>query len=190
MIIDHFKKTVKFKIVYHGPALAGKTTNVSQIAKLKGEDILSFNTKEERTLVFDMTKEERQVGDFKASFLIYTVPGQYIYSDIRKMVMRGVDGVVFVVDSSEERLKDNKEFIEVLEEDLKLYGKDLESTPVLIQYNKRDLPNALPIDVLQKELNPYNFPYVEAVALEGKGIRETLEGIVNLILENFGRMIK
>jgi len=190
MIIDHFKKTVKFKIVYHGPALAGKTTNVSQLAKLKGEDILSFNTKDERTLVFDMTKEERRVGDFKASFLIYTVPGQHIYSDVRKMVMRGVDGVVFVVDSSEDRLKENKEFLEILNEDLKLYGKDIESTPILFQYNKRDLPEALPTEVLERELNPFGFPHTEAVAIKGEGVQETLEGIINLVLENFGRLIK
>ncbi|NPA32345.1 MAG: gliding motility protein [Aquificae bacterium] len=190
MIIDHAKRAVKFKIVYHGPALAGKTTNVTQIAKRRSKELLSFDTKEERTLVFDMTTEERKVGDFRATFIIYTVPGQHIYSDIRKMVMRGADGVVFVADSSKDRLNENKEFFKVLEEDLSLYGKSVGDTPVVIQYNKRDLPDALAKDTLERELNPMGLPSFEAVALRGEGVEETLEGIISEILNRFGRLLR
>ncbi|NPB08272.1 MAG: gliding motility protein [Aquificae bacterium] len=190
MILDHVKKQVKFKIVYHGPALAGKTTNVVQIARKRGEEVLSFNTKQERTLVFDMVREERELEDFRASFIVYTVPGQHIYSDIRKMVMRGADGVVFVADSSEERLQDNREFMSLLEEDLSLYGKDLEDTPVVIQYNKRDLPSALPVEDLEKELNPLGKPFTEAVATEGVGVEETLDKIIGEVVERFRGLLK
>jgi len=190
VILDHIKKQVKFKIVYHGPALAGKTTNILQLARRRGEEVLSFNTKQERTLVFDMFKEERDVDGFKASFIVYTVPGQHIYSDIRKMVMRGVDGVVFVADSSSSRLEDNKEFWQFLQEDLNLYGKDLEDTPVVIQYNKRDLPDALPVEILEKELNVEGKPFVEAVAREGKGVEETLNRIVEGVINKFRGLLK
>jgi len=190
LIIDHTKKSVKFKVVYHGPALSGKTTNVVQIAKKRAQDILSFDTKRERTIVFDMTKEVRQIGDFTASFIIYTVPGQHIYSDIRKMVMRGADGVVFVADSSESKLKENKEFIEVLAEDLKLYGKTVEDTPIVVQYNKRDLKDALPVETLETEVNTIGKPSVEAIAIEGVGVEETLDKIISEMLERFGRLLK
>ncbi|GAB6065621.1 Rab family GTPase [Aquifex pyrophilus] len=189
MIIDHLKRQVKFKVVYHGPALAGKTTNLVQIAKRRGEDILSFNTKEERTLVFDMFKETRKIGDFTASFILYTVPGQHIYSDIRKMVMRGADGVVFVVDSSEEKLKENLEFIDILSEDLSLYGKSLGDTPLVIQYNKRDLESALSVDILEREINRLGRPSVEAVAIRGEGVEKTLNAIIGEILKRFGSLI-
>ena len=190
MILDHLKKQVKFKIVYHGPALAGKTTNVLKIAENRGEELLSFNTKTERTLVFDMVKEEREVKGFKATFIIYTIPGQDIYSEIRKMVMRGADGVVYVVDSAEDRLQDNKHFLEVLSDDLKLYGKDIEETPVVIQYNKRDLGNALPLEELNKEINVINKPFTEAVAIENKGVEETLDLIIDEIIAHFGKLLK
>ena len=188
--MDHLKKKVKFKIVYHGPALAGKTTNVLKIAQNRGEDILSFNTKTERTLVFDMVKEEREVKGFKATFIIYTIPGQDIYSDIRKMVMRGADGVVYVADSAEERLVENKRFFEVLAEDLKLYGKTLEDTPLVIQYNKRDLSNAVPVEELNREVNVLNRPFTEAIAIENKGVEETLNLIIDEVLNSFGKLLR
>lgn len=190
MILDHLKKQVKFKIVYHGPALAGKTTNVLKIAENRGEELLSFSTKTERTLVFDMVKEERDVEDFKASFIIYTVPGQAIYTEIRKLVMRGADGVVYVVDSAEERLEDNKKFFEVLAEDLKLYGKEIEEVPLVIQYNKRDLSTALPLEELNREINTLNKPFTEAIAIQNKGVEETLNLIINEVLKNFRKLLK
>ena len=190
MIIDHEKKEVKFKIVYHGPALSGKTTNIIQISKKRGENVLCFNTQEERTLVFDMTKETRNVEDFKATFIIYTIPGQAIYSDIRKMVMRGADAVVFVADSSEKKLKDNVEFIKVLESDLSLYGKSVEETPIIVQYNKRDLEDALPVEVLEKEVNIYGKPYTEAIAIKGEGVEETLNKVIEETLNKFGELVR
>lgn len=190
MILDHVKKRVKFKIVYHGPALAGKTTNVLKIAESRGEELLSFNTKTERTLVFDMVKEEREVEDFKATFIIYTIPGQDIYSEIRKMVMRGVDGVVYVADSAENRLQDNKRFLEILADDLKLYGKDIEEIPLVFQYNKRDLNNAIPLEDLNNEINLLNKPFAEAIAIENKGVEKTLNLIIDEVVNHFWKLFR
>ena len=190
MILDHVKKQVKFKIVYYGPALSGKTTNVLKIAENRGEELLSFNTRTERTLVFDMTKEEREVKGFKATFIIYTIPGQDIYSEIRKMVMRGADGVVYVVDSAQDRLQENKRFLEMLSDDLKLYGKDISEIPIVFQYNKRDLENAIPLEELNREVNIINRPFTEAIAIKNKGVEETLNLIINEIIAYFGKLFR
>ncbi len=189
MLIDTAKQTVKFKIVYHGIAQSGKTTNIEQLAKRNGLEVLSFDTKEEKTLVFDFMTRKERVDSFTLSFSIYTIPGQNIYKDIRRMVMRGVDAVVFVVDSAEERLEENKKFIKVLEEDLKAYGKTLEDTPIVIQYNKRDLPSALPIEVLRKEVNIPGKKFTEAVAIEGKGVEETFNLIAEELKNKFLKMV-
>ncbi len=189
MIIDSSKGIVRFKVVYHGIALSGKTTNIDQLAKNSGLDVLSFDTKEERTLVFDFITRKVKIDGFTLTFSIYTIPGQDIYRDIRKMVMRGADGVVFVVDSSERRLPENKEFLRVLEEDLRLYGKDVESTPIVIQYNKRDLPDALPLEILQREVSLPGKKTVEAVAIQGKGVEETFNLIMEELLEKFRKMV-
>ncbi len=189
MLIDSERKSVKFKVVYHGIAMSGKTTNIEQLAKRSGLDILSFDTKEERTLVFDFVTKKVQSDGFDISFSIYTIPGQDIYKDIRKMVMRGVDGVVFVVDSSENKLSENREFISVLEDDLKQYGKSLEDTPVVIQYNKRDLPDALPLDTLKEHVYIPGKPFTEAVAVEGKGVEETFDVMIEELLKRFRKML-
>ncbi len=189
MLIDSSKGIVRFKVVYHGIALSGKTTNIEQLAKNSGLEVLSFDTKEERTLVFDFITRKVNMDGFTLTFSIYTVPGQDIYRDIRKMVMRGADGVVFVVDSSERRLSENKEFIRVLEEDLRLYGKDLEGTPIVIQYNKRDLPDALPLEILKREVYIPGKKTTEAVAVQGKGVEETFDLIMEELLEKFRRMV-
>lgn len=189
MLMDPSRGTVKFKVVYHGIAMSGKTTNIEQLAKSSGLDVLSFDTKEERTLVFDFITKKMDMEGFTISFSIYTIPGQNIYKDIRRMVMRGADAVVFVVDSSEKRLLENKEFISVLESDLKMYGKTLDDTPVVIQYNKRDLPDALPLEVLQKEVSIPGKKSVEAVAVEGKGVEETFDLIVGELLDKFRKMV-
>ncbi len=189
MIIDSVKGSVKFKVVYHGIAMAGKTTNIEQLAKSDGLDILTFDTKQERTLVFDFITRKREVDDFQLSFSIYTIPGQDIYKDIRRMVMRGADAVVFVVDSSEKKLMENKEFLGVLADDLKLYGKSIETTPVVLQYNKRDLPDALPLEELLREVSLPGKPYTEAVAVEGKGVKETFELVEEALIEKFKHMV-
>ncbi len=189
MIIDSVKGSVKFKVVYHGIALAGKTTNIESLAKSDGLDVLTFDTKKERTLVFDFITRKKSVDDFQLSFSIYTIPGQDIYKDIRKMVMRGADAVVFVVDSSERKLQENKEFLEVLADDLRMYGKSVEGTPIVVQYNKRDLPDALPLETLTKEVSIPGKPYTEAVALEGKGVQETFNLIEEALIEKFRQMV-
>ncbi len=189
MLIDSESRRVKLKVVYHGIAMCGKTTNIEQLAKRSGLDVLSFDTKEERTLVFDFISRKVESDGFVLSFSIYTIPGQDIYKDIRKMVMRGVDGVVFVVDSSEKRLSENREFVGVLEEDLKMYGKTLEDTPVVIQYNKRDLPDAVPIEELRKEVSIPGKPYTEAVAVRGEGVEETFELMVRELVKRFKKMV-
>ena len=189
MLIDSSKGIVRFKVVYHGIAMSGKTTNIEQLAKGSGLDILSFDTKEERTLVFDFITKKINLDGFTLTFSIYTIPGQDIYRDIRKMVMRGVDAVVFVVDSSERRLSENKEFVRTLEKDLSLYGKTVEDTPVVVQYNKRDLPDALPIDVLKREVSIPGKRSTEAVALQGKGVEETFNLIVEELVDKFRKMV-
>ncbi len=189
MLIDSMKSTVKFKVVYHGIAMSGKTTNIEQLAKSSGLDVLSFDTKGERTLVFDFLTKKIKLEDFTLSFSIYTIPGQSIYRDIRKMVMRGADAVVFVVDSSERRLSENREFIRTLEEDLKLYGKSLEDTPIVIQYNKRDLPDALPLGVLEREVYIPGKRTTEAVALHGEGVEETFNLVVEELMNKFKKMV-
>ncbi len=189
MLIDSAKGVVRLKVVYHGIAMSGKTTNIEQLAKQSGLNILSFDTKEERTLVFDFITKKVRTDGFTLTFSIYTIPGQDVYKDIRRMVMRGVDAVVFVVDSSERRLPENKEFIRVLEEDLRLYGKDLEGTPIVIQYNKRDLPDALPLEVLRREVSIPGKRSVEAVAVQGKGVAETFNLVAEELKDRFRKMV-
>jgi small GTP-binding protein len=189
MLIDSSRGVVRFKIVYHGIAMSGKTTNIEQLAKQSGLDMLSFDTKGERTLVFDFVTKKLKADSFTLTFSIYTIPGQDIYRDIRRMVMRGVDAVVFVVDSSERRLVENREFIRTLEEDLRLYGKDLEGTPIVIQYNKRDLPDALPLEVLEREVSIPGKRSIEAVAIRGEGVSETFELIAAELKEKFRKML-
>ena len=189
MLIDSSRGVVRFKVVYHGVAQSGKTTNIEQLAKTSDLDVLSFDTKEERTLVFDYMTKKVSMDGFTLTFSIYTIPGQDIYRDIRKMIMRGVDGVVFVVDSSEKRLQENKDFLKVLEEDLKLYGKNIKETPIVIQYNKRDLPDALPIEVLKREVSLPGKRTTEAVAVQGKGVEETFNMIMEELVDKFRKMV-
>ncbi|MDQ7081778.1 MAG: ADP-ribosylation factor-like protein [Aquificota bacterium] len=189
MLIDSSKGAVRFKVVYHGIAQSGKTTNIEQLARQSGLDILSFDTKEERTLVFDFITKKVKVDGFTLSFSIYTIPGQDIYKDIRKMVMRGVDAVVFVVDSSESRLSENREFVRTLEEDLRMYGKSIEDTPIVVQYNKRDLPDALPLEVLEREVSIPGKKSTEAVAVKGEGVQETFDLLMDELMERFKKMV-
>ena len=189
MLVDSAKGIVRFKVVYHGIAMSGKTTNIEYLAKDSGLDMLSFDTKQERTLVFDFITRKINLNGFTLTFSIYTIPGQDIYKDIRKMVMRGVDAVVYVVDSSERRLAENKEFIRTLEEDLRVYGKDLEGTPIIIQYNKRDLPDALPIEILQSEVSIPGKRSIEAVAVKGEGVKDTFDLVAEELMDRFRKMV-
>ncbi|MBI1956383.1 MAG: GTPase domain-containing protein [Acidobacteria bacterium] len=178
--INFAAREINCKIVYYGAGLGGKTTNLQyifdQTLGKKGGKMISLATETDRTLFFDfLPLDLGTVRGFKTRFHLYTVPGQVFYDASRKLILRGVDGVVFVADSQEERMDANQESIDNLEENLKEHGYDLKKVPYVLQLNKRDLPNILPIDVLAKELRRKDEPIVEAVAYKGVGVFETLK---------------
>jgi len=175
------------KIVYYGPGLGGKTTNLQCIynktnPKTRGE-MVSLATETDRTLFFDLLPIRLgKIGGFKTRFQLYTVPGQVFYNSTRKLVLKGVDAVVFIADSQEEMLDANIESLENLEENLAEHNLKLDGQPFVIQYNKRDLPNILPIEVLNKHLNHLKVPHYGGCAVSGMGVLETLKGISRLTL--------
>jgi len=183
--INFAAKEINCKLVYYGAGLGGKTTNLEKVFEMapnKGK-MISLATETDRTLFFDfLPLDLGTVRGFKTRFHLYTVPGQVFYDASRKLILRGVDGVVFVADSQEERLDANLESIENLEENLKEHGYDLMKLPYVLQLNKRDLPNALPIDVLKKALCRKDEPVIEAVAYKGIGVFETLKEVSRLVL--------
>ncbi|MCS7244651.1 MAG: ADP-ribosylation factor-like protein [candidate division WOR-3 bacterium] len=188
MFIDTKKKEINVKIVYYGPALSGKTTNLKVIyAKLNPKfrgDLVTVDTKGERTLYFDFLPIEITLaGGFKVKFHVYTVPGQVFYKASRKLVLKGADGIVFVADSSPERRESNIQIMQELIETLEEQGISLNSIPLVIQYNKRDIPNAMSIDIMNADINHLNNPYFEAIASQEKGVFETLDAIVKLVIK-------
>lgn len=189
MQINFFKREVICKIVYYGPGMSGKTTNLQQInektpVELRS-NLTSIATEGERTLFFDyMPLNLGTVGDMNTKFQLYTVPGQIYYNATRKLVLQGADGVVFVADSQKEKFNENIESLQNLIENLKEYGISIKDIPLVIQWNKRDLPNAAEIDYLEKSINTYNVPTTEAVAVIGEGVVETLKLIASLVLAN------
>lgn len=186
-VYNYDGEEINVKIVYYGPGLGGKTTNLEQIhAALpranKGK-MVSMKTRTDRTLFFDFLPiEVGGVNGYTVRFLLYTVPGQVYYNATRKLVLKGVDAVVFVADSSKNRLEDNKESIQNLEDNLNELGMSLKEIPWIIQYNKRDLSDALPRETMESELNLWNVPSFEATAVEGAGVYETFEGIAGRVL--------
>ncbi len=189
MLFDVGKKLIKLKIVYYGPAQSGKTTNLEKLAQKEGLSLMKIDTRGERTLVFDFTTKKMQLGNMEVSFALYTVPGQDIYRDIRLTVVRGVDGVVFVADAQRERLEDNLEFLKLLREDLKKIGKSYENLPMVIQYNKMDLPNALDFETLEKRINPEGITAISASAIRGEGVVETFNLLTSNILHRIKQMV-
>ena len=183
--INFAAREINCKLVYYGAGLGGKTTNLEKVFEMspsKGK-MISLATETDRTLFFDfLPLDLGTVRGFKTRFHLYTVPGQVFYDASRKLILRGVDGVVFVADSQEERLDANMESIENLEDNLKEHGYDFLKIPYVLQINKRDLPNALPVEVLKKELCRKNEPVVEAVAYKGVGVFETLKEVSRLVL--------
>jgi len=185
--INYSAREINCKIVYYGPGLCGKTTNLQYIyAKTnpaaKGK-LISLATETERTLFFDFLP--LSLGDikgFKTRFHLYTVPGQVFYDASRKLILKGADGVVFVADSQIERMEANLESLDNLKINLKEHGFDLDKMPFVIQYNKRDLPNVMPVAELRKALNYRNVPDFEAIASKGVGVFETLKAIAKLVL--------
>lgn len=170
------------KIVYYGPGLCGKTTNLQYIyqktsPKSRGE-MVSLETETDRTLFFDLLPlDVGNIAGFKTRFQLYTVPGQVFYNSTRKLVLRGVDGIVFVADSQAPMIDANIESMNNLRDNLEELGLKIEDAPLVIQYNKRDLKTILSVEEMNKALNPHNVPFFEASALQGVGVFETLKGI-------------
>jgi signal recognition particle receptor subunit beta len=185
--INYATKEINCKIVYYGPGLCGKTTNLQYIynktaPEAKGK-MISLATETERTLFFDFLP--LSLGDirgFKIRFHLYTVPGQVFYNASRKLILRGVDGIVFVADSQQERMDANIESFQNMIDNLKEQGLSLSRIPYVIQYNKRDLPNAAPLHEMKKELNKDSVPDFEAVAIKGIGVFDTLRAISKLVI--------
>jgi mutual gliding-motility protein MglA len=188
MFINWQSKEINLKIVYYGAALSGKTTNLEwmhqKIAPTMRGNLVSLKTREDRTIFFDfMQIELGEIKGLKPKFNLYTVPGQVFYVASRKLVLQGADGVVFVVDSQPDRMKDNLETWQNLRTNLRELGSDPDTFPVVFQYNKRDLPNALPLETLRTELGCDGRPQVEAVAVQGIGVFETLRPTIKLVLD-------
>lgn len=193
--INYINKEINAKIVYYGPGLSGKTTNILYIhKKLTPESrgkLVSLATQTDRTLFFDFLPISiGEINGFKVRFHLYTVPGQIFYNTTRKMVLKGVDGVVFVADSQKQMLEDNIESLKNLEDNLNDYGIDINSIPMVIQYNKRDLENAMDLEELHLHLNKRKVPFFSAVAVEGKGVLETLMTICKMVIKRLSELQK
>jgi signal recognition particle receptor subunit beta len=185
--INYAAREINCKIVYYGPGLCGKTTNLQWIydktnPQAKGK-LISLATETDRTLFFDfLPLDLGQVRGFKTRFHLYTVPGQVFYDASRKLILKGVDGVVFVADSQDARMEANLESLENLDKNLKEQGYDLKTIPYALQFNKRDLPTALPMDEMYARINMRGEPTFEAVAMNGTGVFDTLKSVAKLVL--------
>ncbi len=186
--INYSAREINCKLVYYGPGLCGKTTNLRHIYEKTAENakgkMISLATETERTLFFDfLPLALGEIRGFKTRFHLYTVPGQVFYDASRKLILKGVDGVVFVADSQEERFEANLESLDNLKANLREQGFDIDRVPWVIQYNKRDLPNAVALEELRAELNPDGkVQEFEASAASGKGVFETLKALAKLVL--------
>jgi len=187
-LINYASREINCKIVYYGPGLGGKTTNIKYIytklnPEIKGK-LISLATELDRTLFFDFLPVDLgTIKGFKTRFHLYTVPGQVFYNASRKLILKGVDGIIFVADSQIERFDENIESFQNMEDNLKTYNISIEKIPLIIQYNKRDLPNITSVEELQKVLNLQNkYPYFEAVAVQGIGVFETLKEVCKKVL--------
>jgi signal recognition particle receptor subunit beta len=186
-IINYNAKEIHCKIVYYGPSLSGKTTNMQwvynkSVAQDKSQ-MVELPTDVERTLFFDfLPMGIGEIRGFNTRFHIYTVPGQVVYEASRRMIMKGLDGIIFVADSQLERMEENLQSLKSLQQNLERDGYDIRNIPLVIQYNKRDLPNALPLAELRSSLNLYNSPDFEASAREGKGVFEALNTVSKSII--------
>ena len=188
--INFATREISCKVVYYGPGLSGKTTNLQVIHQKmpqdKRTDMVSLATEGDRTLFFDFLP--LNLGDikgFKTRFQLYTVPGQVYYNSTRKLVLRGVDGIVFVADSQRSRQAENIESLQNLRQNLQDYGMDLDDMPFVLQYNKRDMENVFTLDEMNAELNPRQVPFFPATAHNGKGVVTTLKTIAMLVIEKF-----
>ena len=193
--INYSSREINCKIVYYGPGLCGKTTNLQYIyaktlPEAKGK-MISLETGTERTLLFDFLPISLgEIRGFKTRFHLFTVPGQVFYDASRKLILKGVDGVVFVADSQVDRLDANLESLESLKRNLAEHGEDLSKIPFVIQYNKRDLPNAVDHAYLEQQLNQRGVQSFEAVATTGQGVFDTLKAVAKQVLVELKRTQK
>jgi signal recognition particle receptor subunit beta len=188
-LINYASREINCKIVYYGTGLGGKTTNLEYVYSKVNPDakgkMISLATETERTLFFDFLPIDLgEVKGFKTRFHLYTVPGQVYYNASRKLILKGVDGVIFVADSQAERMEANIEAMHNLYENLESYGYDLTNIPFAMQYNKRDLPNAMSMGDLRSQLNPMGVPDFEGVAIEGRGVFETLGSVSKMVVRS------
>ena len=190
--INYAQREINCKIVYYGPGLCGKTTNLQYIynktnPEAKGK-MISLATETERTLFFDfLPLSLGEIRGFRTRFHLYTVPGQVFYDASRKLILKGVDGVVFVGDSQVERMEANIESLDNLRQNLQEQGYDLDKLPYVVQLNKRDLVNSAPLDELTEVLNPTKVPQFEAVATKGVGVFDTLKAVAKQVLTELRR---
>lgn len=185
--INYASKEINCKVVFYGPGLCGKTTNLQYIYSKTAPDskgkMISLATEADRTLFFDfLPLDLGSIRGFTTRFHLYTVPGQVFYDASRKLILKGVDGVIFVADSQEERMEANIESIRNLEDNLKDHGFDLATIPYALQFNKRDLPTSMPVDEMYRTLNYKREPTFEAIATTGVGVFDTLKSVAKLIL--------
>lgn len=193
--LNYSTKEINFKIVYYGPGLSGKTTNIKTIYnKVKSGNkgkLVSLATETERTLFFDFFPLDLgTVKGYKVKFHLYTVPGQIYYSSSRKLIMKGVDGVIFVADSQRERFEANIESLQDMFDNLKEYNIDFATLPYVLQLNKRDLPNITPANEMIASLRQKDEPVMEAISIRGEGVIETLKSISKLIMVNVKQKLK
>ena len=187
-MINYASREINCKIVYYGTGLGGKTTNLEYIYSRVNPDtkgkMISLATESERTLFFDFLPIDLgEVRGFKTRFHLYTVPGQVYYNASRRLILKGVDGLVFVADSQASRAEANIEAMHNLYENLETYGYELDKIPFSIQYNKRDMPGILPVTELRAQINPMGVPDFEGTAVAGKGVFETLSCVSKLVIQ-------
>lgn len=190
--INYASQEICVKIIYYGSGLSGKTTNLQVIYKNIMPEfrskLTSLATENERTIFFDfLPLDLGKIKGFKIKLQLYTVPGQIYYNATRKLVLRGVDGIVFVADSGSDKMEENIESFDNLEENLVIYKYKREKIPMIIQYNKRDLANALSIEEMQARINRYNLPWTEAVANKGIGVFDTLKLISKNVIDDINK---
>ena len=194
MFINTSLNQIDLKIVYYGPGMSGKTTNLewahTHIDPSLRSDLLNLKTKEDRTIYFDFMQFE--VGKIKGltpKFNLYTVPGQDMYTMSRKIILNGVDGIVYVADSQPDRMRDNLFTLIDLVKNLRANKHQVEDFPIILQYNKRDVPGALPVPEMRKLLNRFNAPEFEACAMKGIGVFESLKTVIDLIVKRVTKMV-